>query len=152
MRSSLVVLALAFVLLFSAPALAQTSQNDPAAAGSQYDQYEGVSAPVGPGAARNAVQAAIAASDAIRSSSEEAQAAAGNSASAAELPHVEGKSDLASVGVAQAQDGNPVGVAQAQDEGSPELEKLPDTGGPAPWWLGAPLLGAGGLLARKILL
>ena len=141
MRSSLVVLALAFVLLFSAPAMAQTSQDDPTAASSQYDQYEGVSEPVGPAAARNAVQAAIAASDAIRSSSEEAQASAGNSASAAELPHVEDKSDLASVG-----------VVQAQDESSPELQKLPDTGGPAPWWLGASLLGAGGLLARKVLL
>jgi len=134
-------LALAFVLLFSAPALAQTSQDAPTAASSQYDQYEGVSEPVGPAAARNAVQAAIAASNAIRSSTEEAQAAAENTASAAELPHVEGKSDLASVG-----------PAQAQDESSPELEKLPDTGGPAPWWLGIPLLGAGGLLARKILL
>jgi uncharacterized protein YdeI (BOF family) len=71
MRSYLVVLALAFVLLSSAPALAQTSQDAPTAASSQYDQYEGVSEPVGPAAARNAVQAAIAASNAIRSSIEE---------------------------------------------------------------------------------
>jgi hypothetical protein len=118
MRSSLLVVALAWMLLFPVPAFSQPSQDGPS--GAQYDQYGG---PV-PGVGGRAMQDAIVASDAIRDSAEEAQAAGEGAVSAAET----------------------------QDESSPELEKLPDTGGPSPLWLGAaPLLGAGSLLARRIM-
>jgi hypothetical protein len=144
MRWSLLVLALAWVLLVPVPALSQSSQDGPS--GAQYDQYGG---PV-PGVGGQAVHDAIVASGAIRASAEEAQAAGEGAVSAAELPHATGGPDLASAGEAVSED--PAGMDEAQDETSTDLEKLPDTGGPSPLWLGAPLLCAGGVLARRILL
>jgi len=150
------------MLLVPVPALSQPSQEGPS--GAQYDQYGPVA-----GVGGQAVHDAIVASGAIRASAEEAQAAteeaqaaaeeaqaaaeeaqnAGEEAqnadegavSAAERSHATGGPDLASAE-----------TAEAQDETSPDLEKLPNTGGPSPLWLGVPLLCAGGLLARRILL
>ena len=68
MRWSLLVLALAWMLLVPVPALSQPSQEGPS--GAQYDQYGG---PV-PGVGGRAVHDAIVASGAIRASAEEAQA------------------------------------------------------------------------------
>jgi hypothetical protein len=159
MRWSLLALALAWVLLVPVPALSQPSQDGPS--GAQYDQYGG---PV-PGVGGQAVHDAIVATGAIRASTEEAQASADEEAqasadeaqdadesavSATELPHATGGPDLASAGEAVSED--PAGMDETQDETSTDLEKLPDTGGPSPLWLGAPLLCAGGLLARRILL
>jgi len=166
MRWSLLVSALAWVLLFPVPALSQPSQDGPSSASAQYDQYypPGVALGAGRAAAHHAAHAAIVASGAIRSSSEEAQAAEGNAVSAAERPHATGGPDVASVGEAvsekpagttEAQDESsqdPGGTAEAQDESSTDPEKLPDTGGPSLLWLGVPLLCAGGFLARSILL
>ena len=160
MRSLLSVLAFAYVLLAPAPALSQTPQDEPSAAGAQYDQYSPINTPVGPETADRAVRAATAALDAIQSSAEEAQAEEGSSVSAAELPRA---TDLAFAGGAAFAGGeafageeavteDPNGTAEAQDESPPDLQKLPDTGGPSPLWLAAPLLCAGGLLARKILI
>ena len=154
MRSLLSVLAFAWVLLAPAPALSQTPQADPSAAGAQYDQYNPISTPVGPETAERAVRAATAALDAIRSSAEEAQADEGNPVSAAEPPRA---TDLALAGGAITEDPNEdsKGTAEAQDESPPEEDRqeLPDTGGPSPLWLAAaPLLFAGGLLARRILI
>jgi hypothetical protein len=165
MRWSLLVSALAWVLLFPVPALSQPSQDGPSSASAQYEQYysPGI-AQNGRAAAHHAVHAAIVASGAIRSSSEEAQAAEGNAVSAAERPHATGGPDVASAGEAVSEDPagtteaqdessqDPAGTAEAQDESSTDLEKLPDTGGPSPLWLGVPLLCAGGFLARSILL
>ena len=152
MRWSLLVSALAWVLLFPVPALSQPSQDGPSSASAQYDQYypPGVALGAGRAAAHHAVHAAIVASGAIRSSSEEAQAAEGNAVSAAERPHATGGPDVASVGEAVSE--KPAGTTEAQDESSTDLEKLPDTGGLSPLWLGVPLLCAGGFLARSILL
>ena len=147
MRWSLLVSALAWVLLFPVPALSQPSQDGPSSASAQYEQYQPMP---GRAAADHAVHAAIVASGAIRSSSEEAQAAEGNAVSAAERPHATGGPDVASVGEAVSEE--PAETAEAQDESSTGLEKLPDTGGPSPLWLGVPLLCAGGFLARSILL
>ena len=147
MRWSLLVLALAWMLLVPVPALSQPSQEG--SSGAQYDQYGG---PV-PGVGGQAVHDAIVASGAIRASAEEAQtsaeeaqAADEGTVSAADLAHATGGPDLASAG--EAGSGDPAG----QDESTSDIEKLPDTGGPSPLWLGAPLLCAGGLLARRILL
>ena len=148
MRWSLLVSALAWVLLVPVPALSQHSQEGTSGASAQYGQYgDGQN---GVAAADHAVHAAIVASGAIRSSSEEAQAAEGNAVSAAERPHATGGSEVASVGEAVSEE--PAETAEAQDESSTDLEKLPDTGGPSPLWLGVPLLCAGGFLARSILL
>jgi hypothetical protein len=170
MRWSLLVWALAWVLLVPVPALSQPSQDDPS--GAQYDQYGGPGPGVGgPGVGGQAVHDAIVASGAIRAAAEgpqastegaqastegpqastkEAQAGDEGAVSAAERPHATGGPDLASAGEAVSED--PAGTAEAQDESSPDLEKLPNTGGPSPLWLGVPLLCAGGLLARRILL
>ena len=154
MRWSLLVMALAWMLLVPVPALSQPSQEGPS--GAQYDQYGPVA-----GVGGQAVHDAIVASGAIRASAEEAQAAGEEAqnadegaVSAAERSHATGGPDLASAGEAVSE--NPAGMDETQDEtqdeSSPELEKLPDTGGPSPLWLGAPLLCAGGLLVRRILL
>ena len=148
MRWSLLVSALAWVLLVPVPALSQPSQEGPSGASAQYGQYgDGQN---GVAAADHAVHAAIVASGAILSSSEEAQAAEGNAVSAAERTHATGGPDVASVGEAVSEE--PEETAEAQDESSTDFEKLPDTGGPSPLWLGVPLLCAGGFLARSILL
>jgi hypothetical protein len=151
MRLSLLVSALACVLLVPVPALSQPSQGGPS--GAQYDQYGG---PV-PGVGGNAVHDAIVASDAIRASDEEAQAAGGDADTAAE-PDAASAEAAVTESSAEAQDENAsAGIAvtedatAAQDETVSDLEKLPDTGGPSPLWFGAPLLCAGGILARRIL-
>ena len=77
MRSLLLVLAFTYVLLVPVPAWAQTSQGG--ASGDQYDDNV-----LGDGTANGAVQAALLASGALQTPSEEAQATGEDSVSAAE--------------------------------------------------------------------
>lgn len=160
MRWSLLVLALAWVILVPVPALSQPLQEGPS--GAPYDQYGGQV----PGVGGNAVRDAIAASGAIRASAEEPQAAEEeapaadedaraadeDAVSAAELPHATGGPDLASAATDETQEvSSSDSSSESSAASSSHLEELPDTGGLSPLWLVAPLLCAGIVLVRRIL-
>jgi hypothetical protein len=51
----------------------------------------------------------------------------------------------------QASEENAASAAEAPDESTVRIEELPETGGPSPYWFGVPMIGAGVLLARRIL-
>jgi hypothetical protein len=163
MRSLQLVLAFACMLLVPGSALAQTSQG-----GASRDQYgDDVHANSG----RNAVQAALMASGALRTPSDGGQATGESSVSAAEpsmtipserdaafagegdaVSSTEAQGESASTAEAQ---GESASTAEAQGESANTsgLERLPQTGGPSPLWLfGAPLICIGGIIARRILL
>jgi hypothetical protein len=163
MRPSLLVLALACVLLVPVPALAQTSSVGPS--GAQYDDQDptgpGPAFPVGPLTGHNAMHAATMASGAIRATSEEAKAAGGRSVSAAKSSNapIERDAAFAEEGVAgssaEAQ-GESAIASEAQGESAiaSGLEKLPNTGGPPlPLGLfGAVMICVCGIIARRVLL
>jgi hypothetical protein len=163
MRPSLLVLALACVLLVPVPALAQTSSVGPS--GAQYDDQDptgpGPAFPVGPLTGHNAMHAATMASGAIRATSEEAKAAGGRSVSATKSSNapIERDAAFAEEGVAgssaEAQ-GESAIASEAQGESAiaSGLEKLPNTGGPPlPLGLfGAVMICVCGIIARRVLL
>jgi hypothetical protein len=163
MRPSLLVLALACVLLVPVPALAQTSSVGPS--GAQYDDQDptgpGPAFPVGPLTGHNAMHAATMASGAIRATSEEAKAAGGRSVSATKSSNapIERDAAFAEEGVAgssaEAQ-GESAIASEAQGESAiaSGLEKLPNTGGPSlPLGLfGAVMICVCGIIARRVLL
>jgi hypothetical protein len=152
MKSLLLVLAYTCVLLFPAPALAQTTQGGPS--GDQYGDNVGVNA------AHGAMHAALLASGAIRATSEEAQATEGDSVVAAEPSNVPSERDAAfaeegdAVSFTEAHtESASMAEAQGESANTSDVEKLPDTGGPSPLWLfGAPLICIGGIISRRILL
>jgi hypothetical protein len=173
MRPSLLVLALACVLLVPVPALAQTSSVGPS--GAQYDDQDptgpGPAFPVGPLTGHNAMHAATMASGAIRATSEEAKAAGGRSVSATKSSNapIERDAAFAEEGVAgssaEAQgesaiaseaQGESAIASEAQGESAiaSGLEKLPNTGGPPlPLGLfGAVMICVCGIIARRVLL
>ena len=145
MRSLLLVLPFALMLIVPASALSQASPGGEFAANAQYDQYDdggsgGGDSTVGDQAAHDA----LIASGAIQATSEEAQATDTGSVSAAEPP-----SALDELNAASAEVGNT--ETQSESANTSDPEKLPDTGGPSPLWLGVPLACIGGFFARRLL-
>ena len=141
MRSLLLVLPFALMLLVPVPAFSQSSPGGAFAAGAQYDQYDdGGSGGGGSTVGDHAAHHALIASGAI-------QATDKGSVSAAEIP-----SALDELNAASAEVGNTETSTESQSvsANTSDPKKLPETGGPSLLWFSVPLVSVGSLLARRL--